>query len=229
MSNDTEWAGLRRQPRVPVMVPGLQYPKPVVAAAKKCDAAYSDWAEAETAWMAAQDDLAEAKALDGRLFAESVLNGTDDPGEVHRPKAERALKASEILLDARLRDVNRAGRVLSEVMEEHAREIVLASLDMAAAGLEKQQKLMSEASELAVEALRERNRSLVGLREVSTLTRGTYQFDPSFPVAGVVQLPDISERRVRKIIEDLRALIDGGVLFPVDGVSEVSEVTESVE
>lgn len=223
MTNE-EWAGTGRQPRVPTMVPGMKYPKAVMAASKKCDAAFSEWAEAETAWMVAQDELAEAKALDARLFAESVLNGTEDPGEVHTPLAERELKRAEILLNARLKDVNRAGAELSELMKENQREIVLSAVEMAEDGLRLQEELMMEASQLAHKALEVRNNSLKGLREASAFTRGTYQFDPTFPVSGQVILPNVTEPRIKKILEDLRTLVEKGVLFPEEAV-EVLEPT----
>lgn len=224
MSTNEEWSGVSRQPRVPVVVPGLKYPKAVVTASKKCDEVYSIWAEAETAWMEAEQEVSEAKALDARLFAESVLNGTEDPGEVHTPVAERKLKAAEIILMARLRDANRAGAELSDVMKEHQREILLSAVEMAEEGLRRQEEMMMEASKLAHEAIEVRNKSLIGIREVSTYTRGVYQFDPSFPSSSQIVLPDVSENRIKKICEDLRQLVERGVLFAEESV-EILEPT----
>lgn len=215
-NKSSEWTMVSRQPRVPVMVPGLKYPKAVVEASKKCDKAYSVWVDAETAWMTAQEALSQARALDAQLFTEAILNGTEDPGEVNTPRAERKLKGAGILLNARLKDANRAGAVLAEVLKDNQREILLSALEVAEEGLRQQEMMMFESAKLASEAISVRNSALVGLREMSAYTRGTYQFDPSFPVEGNVSLPDVAELRVKKICADLRSLVDSGSLFPED-------------
>ena len=217
MSENEEWAGVNRLPRIPVVIAGFNYPKPVKAAIKKVDEAWSAWAEADTAVAVAEDELEQAKALDGRLFAESVLTGKDDPGEIHTPPALRRLKGAQILADARRLETNAVGRILDSLLSENAREITLTAIEAARAGIAEQERLMTLAAEYTVEASKVRNSGLEGLRFISQYTRGTYAFDPSFPVVGQVSFPNVREERIRKIADDLESLIEKGNLFPVAG------------
>lgn len=227
MSENEEWAGVNRLPRIPVVIAGFNYPKPVKAAIKKVDEAWSGWAEADTAVAVAEDELEQAKALDGRLFAESVLTGKDDPGEIHTPPALRRLKGAQILADARRRETNAAGRVLDSLLSENAREITLTAIEAAREGIAEQERLMTLAAEYAVEASKARNKGLEGLRFVSQFTKGTYAFDPSFPVVGQVSFPNLREERIRKITDDLESFIENGHLFPsaIEDDFEVPEPT----
>lgn len=213
MNTNEEWAGINRQPNVPSIIDGFEYPKAVKALVKKVESAWGEWAEADTAVSVAEFDLEQAKKLDARLFAESVLSGTDDPGEVHTPVAERKLKGAQILADARRRETNALGRSLESLMRENAREITLTAIRDARIGIAEQQRLMNIASLTAIEAIEARNKGLEGLRQISHYTRGVYSFDASFPNTGNLTLPSVREERVTKIVDDLENLILAGQLF----------------
>lgn len=219
-----EWVGLNRVPRLPNVLDGFEYPKPVKALIKKMDSAFDEWAEADTALAVAEEDLNEAKARDTRELVETVLAGREDLGEVHVAPAERAVKRAQILADARRVEVNKIGREVEEAIRLHAREITLTALSMAREGLAERERLLLEAAQLANEANEARTRGLAGLREISNFTRGVYQFDPSFPVTGQATFPNTREERIHKICDDLEELISHGVLFPVSE-PEVLEAT----
>lgn len=217
MSNaNEEWAGLDLFPRIPSVIDGFKYPTRVQSLIKKMNAAFDEWAEADTALAVAVEDLDEAKALDGKIFAESVLNGTDDPGEVHTPSAARKVKGARILVNAKRVAVNKLGRIVDDAMREHAREITLTAIADARVALARREEILLEASKLINQANDVRTHGLLGLREIASYTRGTYQFDPSFPVQGNVSLPETSETRVRQICDDLDRLIESGALFADD-------------
>lgn len=213
-----EWSGLNRVPRVPDIIPGFAYPKPVQKQIAVLDDAMSLWADADGAVANAEFDLQEAETLDDKAFAESVLSGSDDPGQVHVPKAERKLKGARILAEARLRDANKAGRQLEKVMREHAAEMTDAAIEMARAGIAEMQSLMMDAAQKANEAINVRNQALAPLRFISKYTRGTYSFDASFPVSGYASFPSTREERILGICDDLQALKDAGRLFGDDGL-----------
>ena len=213
MNANEEWAGINRQPNLPAVIEGFDYPKPVKALIKKMDAAYSLWAEADTALSVAEDDVEQAKALDGRLFAESILNGTDDPGEVHTPIALRTMKGAQILADARRREVNTLGRQLEGLMRDYMREITVTAIAMARDGVAEQERLLLIAAQTAVEATKARNAGVAGLRQVSHYTRGVYAYDSGFPVTGHPTFPNVREERILKIADDLERLIADGHLF----------------
>lgn len=213
MSTNEEWAGINRQPNLPVVISGFEYPKPVKALIKKMDAAFEIWAEADTALSVAEDEVEMAKATDARLFAESILNGNDDPGDENTNQAIRKLKGAQILADARRREVNAIGRQLEALMRENIREIAIASIAMARNGLAEQERLMLIAGQTAVDAVKARNEGLLGLRQLSHYTRGIYSYDPGFPVTGQISLPNTREDRIVKIVDDLESLILEGRLF----------------
>ena len=221
-----EWAGVNRMPRTPTIIEGFPYPKSVQALIKKMDQAFSEWAEADTAYAIAEEDLNEAKARDARELVESVLAGTEDFGEVHIAPAQRAMKRAQILAHARLVETNKAGRAVGEAMKENAREITLTALSMAREALAERERLLLEAAKLVNDANEVRTRGLAGLKEISAFTRGTYSFDPTFPVTGSVSFPSTREERINKIIDDLEQLIELGALFPeVQSDVEVLEAT----
>ena len=224
MNTNEEWAGVTRVPRTPNVIEGFPYPKSVQALIKKMDHAFGEWAEADTAVSVAEQDLAEAKALDAGAFAKSILDGVEDPGDVHTPPAVRKLEVARILANARLVETNKAGRAVEEAMRENAREITLTALSMAREGLAERERLLLEAARLVSDANDARTRGLAGLKEISTFTRGTYQFDPSFPISGQVNFPSTREERVNKIIDDIESLIELGALF-----SEVHSDVEVLE
>ncbi len=64
-----------------------------------------------------------------------------------------------------------------------------------------------------IEAREIRNKSLAGLVQVSQLTRGIYQFEPSFPKAGNFVMPDIGEFRVKEIFANVETLISKRLLL----------------
>lgn len=225
MNANEEWAGVARMPRTPNVIEGFPYPKSVQALIKKMDKAFSDWAEADTALAVAEEDLIEAKALDAAAFAESVLGGLEDPGEVHTPPAARKVQGAQILANARLVEVNKAGRIVEEAIRENAREVTLSALTLAREGLAERDRLMLEAAQLVSDANDARTRGLAGLKEISTFTRGTYQFDPTFPSNGTVNFPSTREERINKIIDDIENLIELGALFPES--SQEVEVLEA--
>lgn len=214
MSTNEEWAGISRMPRTPNVIEGFPYPVGVQALIESMNEAYSLWAEADTALAVAEEDLIEAKALDAGAFAKSVLAGEKDPGEVHTPKAARKVLGAQILANARLVEVNKAGRLVEEAIRENAREVTLSALSLAREGLAERDRLMLEAARLVSDANDARTRGLAGLKEISTFTRGTYQFDPTFPSNGSVTFPSTREERVNKIIDDIERLIELGALFP---------------
>lgn len=213
MSANEEWAGLNRHPNIPTVIEGFEYPKPVQSLIKKMDSAYEIWAEADTALAEAEYVVSEAKALDAKLFAESILEGLEDPGEVHTPAALRKLKGAEILANARRTDVNKIGRELEEVMREHAREITHTAIEHAREAVMVWQEAVLEASRIVADASAARYQGLVGLREVSSYTRGVYTFDGNFPISGSLSVPETYEKRVLQICEELEKLMDRNVLF----------------
>jgi hypothetical protein len=213
MDANEEWAGVNRQPKTPTVIEGFNYPKPVKSLIKKLDAAYASWAEADTALYGAEDDVLSAKAEDAKAFAESVLNGTDDPGEVHTPVALRKLQGAQILAEARRREVNAIGRELEQLFRKHIREIGLEAIRQARQGISDYERLMLQAAQIAVQASESRNDGLTGLRFLSHYTRGVYSFDAGFPLNGFATFPNTREERIVKIADDLERLIEDGQLF----------------
>lgn len=229
MSANEEWAGLNRHPNIPTVIEGFEYPKPVQSLIKKMNSAYEIWAEADTALAEAEYEVSEAKALDAKLFAESILEGLEDPGEVHTPAASRKLKGAEILANARRAEVNKIGRELEEVLRENAREITHTAIENAREAVTIWQEAILEASRIVADASAARYQGLMGLREVSSYTRGIYGFDGNFPISGNLSVPETSETRVKKICEELEKLMDRNVLFAIPEAEVNIEETVSVD
>ena len=225
MSTNEEWDGVHRRPRTPNVIEGFPYPKPVQALIKKMEQAYEIWAEADTAVSVAEEDLELAKSLDAKEFAESILAGEEDPGEVHTPKALRKLQGARILANARLVEVNKIGRTLSDALRDNMRDIAFETLTLAREGLAERDRLMLEAARLVSEAHEARNRGLAGLRELSSYTRGTFQFDPTF-YTQAVNFPSFRDERVNQILDQLEKMLNQNVLFPEENDEpEVMEAT----
>lgn len=214
MRENEEWAGINRVPNIPSVIEGFDYPKPVQSLIKKMDSAYEVWAEADTALAEAEYGLSEAKALDARLFAESVLGGLEDPGEINTPVALRKLKGAEILANAKRVEVNKIGRELESLMREHARDITQTAIKNAREAVTAWQEAVLEASRIVNDATTARYQGLMGLVQVSSYTSGTYGFDGRFPVSGSLSVPETYETRIKKICDDLEKMMDRNVLFP---------------
>lgn len=213
---ENEYANVTRYPRMPLIAEGLAYPEPVQKLIAEMEEKFEAWAVADSELASALEDMEDAKALDAKLFKDSVLAGSKDPGEVHTPKAARLVERNRILANERLLETNRAAGALSQAIETHAKEIVMAAISMARNGLAENERLVMEASRLVIEAGEVREKSLIGLSQASELTRGTYQFDPSFPRQGNVVMPDIREFRANEICDNLEKLVDRGILFPAE-------------
>ncbi len=214
MELENEYAIAARYPRLPLVVEGLKYPEPVQALIDISTNAFEAWVDAESEFTTSQQDLEEAKAVDAKAFKDSVLSGAKDPGHVHTPKAERLVERNRILMSAALVVANKAGSDVQDAIKAHAKEIVVTAIEMTREGLREQERKVMEASRLLIEAREARGKSLVGMVQVSELTRGKYSFEPSFPQQGNVVMPDIREFRVNEVCDNIETLITKGHLFP---------------
>ena len=214
MEQENEYVAIARYPRLPLIVEGLEYPENIQALIDDVNLKFGLWAEAETDFVVAEQDLVEGKAKDAQAFKDSVLAGSKDPGFVHEPKAARHVERTRILMAARLKEVNRASGVLSAAYKEQGKEIVTSAIAMARAGVDAYEALVFEAARKLEQATETRWKSLGGLALASELTQSIYRFPPHFPAVNQAVLPETRQFRVTEICDQLETLIKKGALFP---------------
>ena len=214
MEHENEYALAARYPRLPLIVEEMDYPETIQALIDDVNEKFGLWAEAESEFMEAQQDLAESRAKDAAAFKDSVLSGTKDPGKFHEPKAARNVERTQILMAARLAEVNRAGSTLQDAYRREAKAIVQAAIAMARDGVNGHEASVLEAGRILEAASERRFKKLRGLVQASELTASVYRFDPIFPMVKDVVMPDLREVRVNEVCDKIESWIEKGVLFP---------------
>jgi hypothetical protein len=186
--------------------PKMKFPKEVQKQVKKVEEVTKAWAEEDGLYADCELNLREAKQADALALKEAALAGEPDPGYEATLSAERALLYQEERVKAAARLVSKESVVLKQMFHQHRLELFEEACVMADDTVEGFRKDVAEIYTLAKKSEQKRNEGLAPLRWVSSLTDGSIQYDPNFPISGDFKLPNTAELKVSGIVTLLRKM-----------------------
>lgn len=186
--------------------PKMKFPKDVQRQIKKVEEVTKKWAEEDTLYADCEQALLEAKYADAQALKAAALANAPDPGWEATTTAERALVYQEERLKAAARLVSKESSILTRMFRENRLELFAEACTMADDTVEAFRKDVAEIYTLVKRAEQKRNEGLAPLRWISSLTDGSIQYDPNFPVSGDFKLPNTAEVKVSGIVTLLRKM-----------------------
>lgn len=204
----------------------LKYPKHIQKLISAHEADYAVFAEKETVYMTALEDLKQAQAEDIRLLVDAVAEGKDDPGTPNEDKLKREVIYSlEAVRQARSK-AQKSSVVLSQALRENVSDVALLAVEKARAGVEAWQTTISRLQAEYAEAVDARRRSQDGLVMVSHLPTKGISFHANYPIPSDARFPETHEKAVLGACNLLEQMVIRSEV-PEELVLEEADLAES--
>lgn len=190
-------------------VADLNYPPQLAELVKVANAAFETWAEADTAYAEALDNLEQAEVKFAASIKAAALKGEPLPDPLDTAPLQNAITYAAEVMKAKKRATDEAIRDLKNAFREHRLEIARLAIDKAEAGLEEYKSRMAEVSQELDELERNRRAAYDGLKMFAEYSTPEMAYSPDFTNHSTATLPNTSEQRVKSLLHNLKA-----VFFP---------------
>lgn len=193
----------RQAPSMP-LIAEMNYPPHLAEVIKATEAAYDDWAEADTAYAEALDNLEQAEITFAAEIKKAAAKGDPLPAPLDLAPLQNAITYADEVLRLKRQETNKRIGALREAFRTHRLEIAALAVAKAEAGADTYKTRMSEIAQSLDEIERDRRAAYDGLKMFADYSGPEMLYSPQFETSNAPILPNAAERHPRSIIRNLK-------------------------